>query len=102
MLDGRLHQNWDAVVREIDWARRRVLRSDDIQGRLNMAPNTLVAGAILRVPTVDGNPQALPSGPQALQQPLGPPESSSDSEDDPSRFFSYRAPRLRVVRDLPN
>ena len=78
LLDGRLNQIWGVVVREIDWARRRVLRSDDNQGRLNMAPNTLVAGAILRVRSVDGNPQVLPSGAQALQQPLGPPESPSD------------------------
>ena len=55
--------------------RRRVLRYDNFQERLNIATIPLVAGAILRVPSVDGDPQMLPTGAQALRPPIGPPRA---------------------------
>ena len=69
-------------------ARRRVLRSDHTEEQLHLDPITLEDGTMLHVHPGNKDSPVPASRAHALLPPLGVVESSSDSEDGPSRFGS--------------
>ena len=85
---------WEFVVRNIDRARRRMLRPGCVPGHITMDPITADDGTILHAPSAGGDLLVLPSGPLALHLPFGFFESSSDSEDGLSCFHSHSGVRF--------
>ena len=100
--DGRLHLYWGAVARNMDRARRRMLRPELVKGDVDMGPVTLDGGAILRAPSDDADTPALPHGTLALHPPPGHSELSSVSDDDPSAHVRAVSPRRMTIRSNDN
>ena len=70
VLDGRLRPFWGVVARNMDRVCRRFLRSELVQGYIDVGPITLDGGATLHATSDYGDAPALPSGALAIQSPL--------------------------------